>query len=332
MMKKILSCTNHACHSSTNELVNSVIVTGADGFVGRHIVQYFAQQGVDVYAVVIPQSPLRSYIDGIENVHVIEGNLIEYEKLVQLLPSRPMAFLHLAWSGVNSELRWSFAAQEINLDLSLNAVRLADKLSAQRFILPGSTMEYYNIDCGHEINVSSVPSPQNTYGAVKVSVRYLCEALCSEFGLPFIYCVLSGIYAADRQDNNVIYYTITKLLRGERPALTGLEQLWDYVHIDDVVNALYLIALKGKSGAFYAVGHGDNWALANYIHIIHNIIDPSLPLGIGDIPYKNGHIPNGSVDLRPLQRDTGYVPKIPFEQGIRQVIDEVRKKLIGTKE
>ena len=309
---------------------NAVVITGADGFIGRHAALYFAQHNIEVYAVIVPHIPFRSNIEGYELIHIIEWDLVDYKGLADLLPQEPTAFIHLAWAGVAPEARNSIDIQMNNIRISMNMVSLAGMKSSKRFILPGPTMEYTN--CGHEINENSVPSPQNAYGAAKVALRYLCAEFCAEQNVPFIYCVLSGIYAADRQDNNVIYYTITKLLRGERPALTGLEQLWDYVHIDDVVNALYLIALKGKSGAFYAVGHGDNWALANYIHIIHNIIDPSLPLGIGDIPYKNGHIPNGSVDLRPLQRDTGYVPKIPFEQGIRQVIDEVRKKLIGTEE
>lgn len=60
--------------------------------------------------------------------------------------------------------------------------------------------------------------------------------------------VITGIYAADRRDNNIIFYVIDKLLRKEKPLMTKLEQLWDYINIRDVVEALTLIGEKGQGG------------------------------------------------------------------------------------
>ena len=228
----------------------------------------------------------------------------------------------LAWAGVSPEERDSFARQFSNVELVLNCARLAAALNAERFILPGSTAEY--TDCGGPINKNSCPSPQNAYGAAKVSARYLCRALCRELELPFIYAVITGIYAADRRDNNVIYYVIRQLLDREKPRLTALEQLWDYVHIRDVEQAFYLIATRGKGGAFYSIGHGDNQPLARYIEQIRDCIDPTLPLGIGEIPYRDGIRPSSCVDLTSLREDTGFEPSVPFEEGIREVIRAIR--------
>ena len=81
---------------------------------------------------------------------------------------------------------------------------------------------------------------------------------------------------------------------------------------------------RGKDGAVYAIGHGDNWPLRNYIRIIHRKIDPSLPLGIGEIPYNSDRLPCSCIDLTDIKRDTGFEPKIDFETGISRVIDRVR--------
>ena len=153
-------------------------------------------------------------------------------------------------------------------------------------------------------------------------MRYICQELCHELQLPYIYVVITSIYGADRIDNNVISYTIKTLLNGDRPALTRLTQLWDYVHIDDVVYALYLIAKSGKADAFYAVGHGDNWPLANYIYTIRDLINPELPLGVGEISYKDSRQPSSCVDLTALQKDTGFKPQINFETGIKRTIEQ----------
>lgn len=302
--------------------MNHIVITGADGFIGSHLVKAFAAQGDAVTALIMENSPIRHRIEGIQNVTIVEGDLADWEALADKLPREPMAFFHLAWAGVSPEGRNSVAVQAPNIGLCLNAARLAHRVGAQRFILPGSTTEYPYCDL---INENAMPCPLNAYGAAKVSARYLCKALCEELGLPYIYMVITGVYSADRVDNNVIYYTIASLLDGQRPSFTKLEQLWDYVHIDDVMLAMTLIAEKGKAGAFYVIGHGDNQPLANYIYAIRDAIDPNAPLGVGDVPYKDGRMPASCVDLTSLREDTGFVPRIPFEQGILGVIEKVRE-------
>lgn len=305
--------------------METVVITGGDGFIGSHLVRYFAENGLRVYALTIPESPVVERIQNIQNVTVIQRNLNETDALLKELPRVPIAFIHLAWSGVSPENRNSIDIQLGNVSLCLEAAKLAAKLEAQRFILPGSTMEYAY--CGQEINEKACPSPQNAYGAAKISARYLCEALCEELRLPYIYVVITGIYAADRKDSNVIYYTISELLQGQKPSLTALEQRWDYVHIDDVTRAFFLIATQGKAEAFYGIGHGDNWPLANYIRQIRDIIDPTLPLGIGEVPYKDTRLPSSCVDMTSLKRDTGFSSEIPFEIGIKEVIQKVKETM-----
>lgn len=300
----------------------SVVITGADGFIGRHLVDYFAQKGVEVYAVVLPGRALPKKIAKFANVTMICQELRFWRDWLELLPQQPFAVIHLAWSGVAPESRYDTKLQMSNLGLCDSVVRLAASIRAQRFILPGSTMEY--AFCGVPINEYAWPSPQNIYGCAKLAARFFCEALCFELRVPYIYTVLTGIYASDRRDNNVIFYTISQLLAKKRPVVTALKQLWDYVHIDDVVHAFYLIAIKGKGGAFYVVGHGDNWPLSRYVYLIRDLIDPALPLGIGERPYLDDRIPSSCVDLQKLREDTGFEPKIPFEVGIKRVIAEMR--------
>ena len=232
--------------------MNHIVITGADGFIGSHLVKAFVSQGDAVTALIMENSPIRHRIEGIHNVTIVEGDLANWESLAEKLPCAPTAFFHLAWAGVSPEGRNSISIQMPNIELCLNAARLAHKVGAQRFILPGSTTEYPY--CDGPINEKAIPCPLNAYGAAKVSARFLCQSLCEELGLPYIYMVITGVYSADRVDNNVIYYTISSLLEGKRPAFTKLEQLWDYVHIDDVMQAMTLIAQKGKAGAFYVIG------------------------------------------------------------------------------
>lgn len=307
--------------------MKSIIITGGDGFIGSHLTKYLVKCGYEVFAIVMPESETKQRLDGFDHVHIIEGKLDEYRNIISDLPQSPVAFFHLAWAGVTPDQRNDLPFQMQNITMTTNAVRLASAVNAGKFVFPGSTMEYSYY--GKPLDKEAIPSPSNAYGVAKITARYACAILCKEAGISFEYVVISGIYSEDRDDNNVIYYTISKLLQGERPSLTKLEQRWDYVHIDDVVYGLRLIAECGRPNAFYALGHGDNWPLFNYIYKIRDAIDPELPLGIGDIPYINNEMPCSCVNLEPIYEDTGFIPKISFELGIRRVIDAMKKRESG---
>jgi len=305
--------------------MNNVIVTGADGFLGYNLVNRLLNEGMEVYAVVYPGHNIYKNI-GFEKLHV---KCVDLNHAMNSITEFPMGKIdtlyHLAWTGVCPELRNELEVQMMNVSMTLECMKLAAAVGVKRIVLPGSTNEY--LYYGRPINKDAIPSPSNAYGAVKIALRYLCGDFARRNNMEFIYTIITGIYAANRKDNNVIFYTIDKLLKREKPLLTKLEQLWDYVFIDDVMEALYLIGEKGKNGAVYAIGHGDNWPLRNYIEIIHKKIDLSVPLGIGEVPYDCEIIPSSCIDLNDIRRDTGFEPKVGFEEGISRVINTLRNDM-----
>lgn len=304
--------------------MRNAVVTGADGFIGRHLTERLLASGVEVWAVVYPGSPAKDMYVGREHVHTVCSDFSELAWHIREFPERVDAFYHFAWQGVNAESRQDFAVQMENISLTLKCIRFARALRAEKFILPGSTSEY--LEYGRPIDEKALPTPQNAYGSVKVALRYLASAYAEQLGIGLIYAVITGIYAADRKDNNVIFYTIDKLLKREKPSLTGLEQKWDYVYIDDAIEALYLIGEKGKTGKFYAIGHGDNQPLSKYIEEIHRSIAPDIPLGLGEVAYKNDRLPSSCISLTALREDTGFAPRVDFHEGIQRVIAAMKQE------
>lgn len=306
-----------------------VVITGADGFIGSHFTQKCVEEGTEVWAVIHPKYGSKEKIESLPNVHIVISDIQGLFSKIDKFPRDVDAFYHFSWKGINAYDRDDFDCQMENMSMSLDVVRFAAYLRPRVFIVPGSTNEY--LYYGKPIDENAVPSPPNAYGSVKIAIRYLAQLYTRKFGMGFVYVVIAGIYAADRKDNNVIYYTIERLLRGEKPALTKLEQLWDYVYIDDVVEALYLLGGKGKDGVFYTVGRGDNQPLYKYIETIRNLINPNLPLGIGDVPYLSDKLPCSCVDLTAIKRDTGFEPKVDFEDGIKGVIEMLRQDMENEK-
>lgn len=298
------------------------VVLGGDGYLGKHLCSYLATRGHRVTATLftdeIPITEQES-----SSINFVAASIEKLKSKVDLFPQNPDAVFDFIWSGVSVDKRNDIQLQLKNIEYTMRCMEFAHAIKAKRFIYPGSTSEY--LYCGKPIDVRAVPSPHNAYGAAKVATRYVCEEYAKSLNLNFIYAVITGIYSADRTDGNVIYYVIDELLHGRKPKLSSLEQLWDYIYIDDVVCALEAIGKYGKPGKFYAVGHGDNIMLKEYITTIRDMIDPNLPLGIGEIDVQyNGVLPSSCVDLTEIKTDTGWEPKISFEQGIHNTISAMK--------
>lgn len=310
--------------------MKKVLITGADGFIGRHLVDGLLKKG-DIYVIAIVSPRHNTIFNNIKNsrlfVTSIDLNQVLYR--VSEFPDDIDVIYQLAWSGVKPELRNNLEVQMSNLNMTINCMKLAIQKRVKKMVFPGSTNEY--IYYGKPLNKDAVPSPCNAYGAAKIALRYLCYDYSTRNDIDFIYTIIAGIYAADRKDNNVIHYTIEKLLNNEKPSLSKCEQLWDYVYIDDVIDALIKVGEKGKGGGVYGIGHGDNWPLKNYINIIHDIINPSLEIGYGEVPYVSDKLPSSCIDLTDIMNDTGFVPKVKFDDGIKLVIERIKEDINATK-
>lgn len=66
--------------------------------------------------------------------------------------------------------------------------------------------------------------------------------------------------------------------------------------------------------------------LKDYIEALRDAIDPALPLGLGEVPYGPLQVMHLQADTSALQEDTGWRPATPFEEGIRETIEWVRKE------
>ncbi|WP_024467882.1 NAD-dependent epimerase/dehydratase family protein [Treponema pedis] len=298
--------------------MKSVVVTGSNGFIGINLIKRLLKENIHIYAFVSGKEKINDNLKDNDLITIVPCNLETFSIFDIDIPANIDVLYHLAWIGVSPDCRSNFDIQFRNIAMTLNCLYLAKFKKIHRFIMPGSTNEY--LYSNKVINEKTNPTPRDDYGAIKVALRFIAKQFAVNNNIEFVYTVISGIYSEQRRDSNVISYTIDKLLKKELPLLTKLEQKWDYVHIDDAIEALYLIGDRGRDGKLYTIGHGDNWALINYIKIISRKIDSSLPLGIGAIPYSSSELPMSCVDLSDLREDTGFEPKINFEDGISRMI------------
>lgn len=111
------------------------------------------------------------------------------------------------------------------------------------------------------------------------------------------------------------------MLNGNSPEYTSGMQNWDYIYSEDVAKAFYLIGNKGINNSIYCIAKGETQPLYEYIYQIRDCIDKSINLLLGKIPYSEKQVMNLKVDIRKLEKDTGFRPEISFCDGIQKTIN-----------
>lgn len=295
--------------------MENVILTGATGFVGKWLIRALLE--ADINVTVIVRSKNRLDEDIINKIHIYECEYNEYS-LLEISNCDYDVFYHLAWDGVASRDKDDLCIQKRNIDMAVNALFLAKRLGCKKFIATGTVAEYAY--CERIMDFNQKQTPNDIYGAMKVSVYYLLNVLSRKTGTDFIWAVLPSTFGEGRDNDNIITYTIKKLLKKEKPLYGDLEQLWDFLYVKEVAKALRLIGENGNSGKVYGIGSGQYRQLKDYIYAIRDIIDPSLELGVGELPEMSHKAYSSCVGIYDLMKDTNFQVEIGFEEGIRNTI------------
>jgi len=298
--------------------LKQVVITGGTGFIGSWLVKELATNNIKVIMLVRDGGKVKPSVD---NIRVIEYHSEEFYNLSSEV-NEIDAFYHLAWEGVAPEKKNDRAIQIRNIDFAMEMLEYACNIKAKRFIATGTVAEY--AFCEDVMDVNAKQTPNDLYGASKTAAHYMLETGARISGMPFNWIVVPSTFGEGRQDNNILTYTIRTLLNGEKPVFGNLTQMWDFLYVGEVVRAMRLIGEKGESGKTYGIGSGEYHTLREYVEQIRNIIDPCLPLGIGEKPELSAKAFSSCVSIKELTNDTGFVPQVTFSEGISKTIDYYR--------
>lgn len=301
--------------------LDRAVITGATGVLGTALIDKLIENNVEVYVVCHVGSSRNSSIKSHKCIHKIECNLEDFNSLPKLIPLPCDAFFHIGWVGTatpNSRMNTYLQAQ--NIKYSLDAVDVAKQLKCQVFIGAGSQAEYGRIN--GVIHPDSAVHPISAYGIAKLCAGQITRLACQQQKIRHIWTRVVSVYGSHDANRTLVNTVIDSLLAGKKPSLTAGEQIWDYLYAKDAADAFYKMATNGKNGAVYVLGSGRTRKLREFMEIIRDEINPSLPLGIGEIPYYPDQAMHLEADITSLQEDTGWTPKTDFRTGVSELIRE----------
>lgn len=298
--------------------MKKVVITGPTGAVGIALINELVSNGIEVYAICRRNSNRLCNIPKCEKVHIVECNLNEIKNLINYVPHDIDVFYHFAWDGTYGESRNNSAVQNKNIEFSLDAVYVAKELNCKVFVGAGSQSEYGHSDKMKGPN--DFCSPDNFYGAAKLSASHMTRVYCKQLGIRHEWCRIFSLFGPFDGDYTMIMSSIKKMINNEECKFTKGEQIWDYIYSKDAAKAFRLVAEKGVDGSVYCFASGQTRLLKDYIHSMHNIVNPNCNITLGAIPYYQHQAMNLSADISNLKKDTGFEPEYSFEEGIKDLL------------
>lgn len=298
--------------------MNKAIITGASGMIGSTLINLLLKNDYEIIAIVRPNTKKIDNIPKDNNVKIVECDLSNLNSLCGKFSDCDL-FFHFGWVGTMGDARDNAYLQLKNIKYTLDAVNLAKNSGCKTFVGAGSQAEYGLTD--EKLSPTTPVNPVTGYGIAKYSAGKLSRLLSEKLGIKHCWGRILSVYGPG-DNNSMIMSCINAILNNEPFDTTEGEQLWDYIYSEDCAMAFYDIAKKGKDGEVYTIGSGIAKPLKEYIKIIRDTINPNFEIGFGKIDYYPNQVMYLCADISNLTNDTGFVPKISFEEGILKIISK----------
>ncbi len=299
-----------------------VLVTGASGFVGRHLVAHLVEQGDDVVG--------SDRVTGGPDITDATG-IREF-----LEASRPDAVYHLAgWSDVGGSWSAPQAAFRANAEGTLNVLQASIAASVQRVLIVSSA-DVYGVVAEDQLPLTEDAPlrPVSPYAASKVAADFLALQAFLGRRLGVVRVRAFNHLGPGQSENFVAPALACRIARNERDGLDevrvgNLAARRDFTDVRDVVRAYRLLVERGEVGEVYNVSSGHDVAVVDLAHqligmaarpmaLVH---DPALERPV-EVPVLRG-------DNSRLRGATGWAPAIPLARTLADLLDDARARVRG---
>ena len=301
--------------------MKKAIVTGANGFIGSAIVKDLLSRNIEVYA--LGRASNKDNIPA--GAHFVEYDLTDSKKLVDLIDDRNIdVFYHCAWTGSAGTARFDTALQLQNAQWTIENIQTAKALGCKRVVCAGSIMEQETIMAVYA--QGNQPGKGYIYGSGKVVAHLMAMPVAADLGIDLVWAEITNAYGAGEFSPRFINTTIRKIINHEPLQFTAGTQNYDFVYIDDVARAFYMIGENGKPFHHYLIGSSNAKPLREYILEIKEAIAQEQEFVFGDIPFTGVDLPLEKFDCSLTEEHTGFKAEISFQDGIKRTMEWIKEQ------
>jgi NAD dependent epimerase/dehydratase len=309
-----------------------VLVTGADGFIGSHLVELLIEEGAQVTAL----SQYNSFnhwgwlesIPSLADVEVITGDIRDPHFCLDLTKGIDTIFHLAALIPIPYSYRAAASYVDTNISGTLNLCQAARQSEVRRFVQTSTsevygTAQYVPIDEKHPL------CGQSPYSATKIGADAIALSFRHSFGLPVVVARPFNTYGPRQSARAVIPAIISQIAAGRDEIRLGcLSATRDFTFVKDTCRALAAIgAMDNGAGEVFNIGSNAEISVGCLLALIAELME--CPARAAHDPERdrpvNSEVRRLWCDNRKLRQACGFEPQTTLRAGLAQTIEWFRR-------
>lgn len=309
----------------------SILVTGAGGFVGSHLVEQLVSLGARTRALVrynsagswgwLDQSPVKN------DVEVVQGDIRDQDSTQRAIEDVDVVFHLAALIAIPYSYQAPLSYVRTNVEGTLNVLQSAIRNDVG-LVIHTSTSEVYGTARSIPISESHSLQGQSPYSATKIGADKIAESFHLSFGLPVVTVRPFNTYGPRQSARAVIPTIVTQALADEPIRLGNLEPTRDLNYVADTVAGFIKAAESPKAvGEVINLGTGRETSIAELAASILKTLGKDLPVITESerVRPEKSEVDRLCADASKARELLGWEPKHTLEEGLSRTIEWIRE-------
>ena len=263
--------------------MTKILITGASGFIGSHIVENLISGDFQIMALKRTTTDCwrcSSFNDQIVWIDIdSEGAWKNY-----IVNFKPTIIIHAAWIGVEAGERDDLSMQVKNINFLVELLKIAKGLRLDKFIVLGSQAEYGVLN--GKVSEEEIVSPVTAYASVKIASMHICKTFCEQNNIAWIWIRVFSVFGERESENWLIPSIIKKMKTAMEVDLTAGNQKYAYLYVQDFAGIIKKICMQVFPSGVYNISADKTISLKQLISAIKNKLNSSSSLNWGILPYR----------------------------------------------
>lgn len=304
-----------------------VLITGAAGFIGSHLVEELIRQGCGVRAFVRYNSRGEcgwlDFLSCRNDIEVIFGDVRDYESVKKAVRGAKVIFHLAALIGIPYSYEAPLAYIRTNVEGTYNVLRAALEEGVSR-VVHTSTSEVYGTAWYVPIDEEHPLQAQSPYAATKIAADQLALSFYRSFNLPVVVVRPFNTYGPRQSARAVIPTIITQLLAGNGQIKLGnLHPTRDFNYVKDTVEGMITVGLAANTvGRVVNIGSGKETSLKELIAHIEAITGKKIIVQVDEARQRPpaSEVDRLVCDNRLARELTGWISRYSLREGLEETV------------